>query len=72
MPPRLKQLLHKPKLVITMAVVTVLAIIASITIVYKSNGSVKVAPRPLDVEVVQVKQDDVPLYSEWIGTTEGM
>jgi membrane fusion protein (multidrug efflux system) len=38
----------------------------------KSNDGVKAAPRPLDVEVVQVKQDDVPIYSEWIGTTEGM
>jgi RND family efflux transporter MFP subunit len=68
----LKQLLHKPKLVIPIAVVAVPIIIALITIASKSNDGVKAAPRPLDVEVVQVKQDDVPLYSEWIGTTEGM
>ena len=68
----LKQLLHKPKLVIPIAVVAVLAIIVLITVASKSGDSVKAAPRPLDVEVVQVKQDDVPLYSEWIGTTEGM
>src|SRR5678810_548171 len=68
----LKLLLHKPKLVIPIALVAVLAIIALITIVSKSNDGVKAAPRPLDVEVVQVKQDEVPLYSEWIGTTEGM
>jgi membrane fusion protein (multidrug efflux system) len=43
-----------------------------IAIASRSNSGVKAAPRPLDVEVVQVKQDDVPLYSEWIGTTEGM
>ena len=68
----LKQLLGNPKLVIPIAVAAVLAIVALITIASKSNDGVKAAPRPLDVEVVQVKQDDVPLYSEWIGTTEGM
>ena len=68
----IKQFLHKPKLVIPIAVVAVLAIIVLITIASKSSDGVKAAPRPLDVEVVQVKQDDVPLYSEWIGTTEGI
>jgi len=68
----LKRFLHKPKLIIPIAVVAVLIIIGLIAIVSKSNDGVKAAPRPLDVEVVQVKQDDVPLYSEWIGTTEGI
>src|ERR1051325_6510572 len=68
----LKRLLYKPKVVIPVAVVAVLAIVALITIAVKSNDSVKAAPRPVDVEVVQVKQDDVPIYSEWIGTTEGI
>jgi multidrug efflux pump subunit AcrA (membrane-fusion protein) len=30
------------------------------------------APPPTEVEVVQVEQKDVPIYGEWIGTTEGM
>jgi RND family efflux transporter MFP subunit len=30
------------------------------------------APAPLQVDVVQVQQQDVPIYSEWIGTTDGM
>ena len=68
----LKQLLHKPKLVIPIAVVSAAAVIALITISSKSNDGVKAAPRPLDVEVVKVQQEDVPLYSEWIGTTEGI
>jgi len=29
------------------------------------------APAPVDVEVVQVEQRDVPIYSEWIGTLDG-
>ena len=69
---RLKQFLHRPKLVIPIAVVAVLAIIALIAIASKSNDGVKAAPRPLDVEVVKVQQEDVPVYSEWIGTTEGL
>src|SRR5215467_5691992 len=68
----LKQFLHKPKLVIPIAAVAVIGIIALITMAIKSNDGVKAAPRPLEVEVVQVKQEDVPIYSEWIGSTEGM
>jgi membrane fusion protein (multidrug efflux system) len=29
------------------------------------------APNPASVEVVQVEQKDVPIYSEWIGTLDG-
>src|SRR5579862_323304 len=29
------------------------------------------APAPVDVEVAQVEQRDVPIYSEWIGTLDG-
>jgi RND family efflux transporter MFP subunit len=29
-------------------------------------------PPPLEVEVTQVEQRDVPIYSEWIGTLDGM
>jgi membrane fusion protein (multidrug efflux system) len=29
-------------------------------------------PPPPQVDVVQVQQQDVPIYSEWIGTTDGM
>ena len=64
MPTSLKHFLSRPKLVIPIVAAAVLA--------NNSNTAVKAAPRPLDVEVVQVKQDDVPLYSEWIGTTEGI
>lgn len=30
------------------------------------------APPPSEVEVVEVEQRDVPIYGEWIGTTDGM
>ena len=36
-----------------------------------SNGGPPVMPPPA-VEIVQVEQRDVPLYSEWIGTLDGL
>ena len=69
---RLKQILARPKLLIPTAIATVLVIVAVISIASRSNKPAQAAPRPLEVEVVQVKQENVPVYSEWIGTTEGM
>ena len=34
--------------------------------------SATVAPPPSEVRVVKVEQKDVPIYSEWVGTTEGL
>lgn len=38
----------------------------------KKEEATTAAPPPVEVEVVQVVQKDVPIISEWIGTTEGM
>jgi membrane fusion protein (multidrug efflux system) len=38
----------------------------------RTSKPAQAAPVPLQVDVVQVKQQDVPIYSEWIGTTDGM
>jgi RND family efflux transporter MFP subunit len=35
----------------------------------RSSGTA--APAPVDVEVAEVQQRDVPIYSEWIGTLDG-
>jgi membrane fusion protein (multidrug efflux system) len=69
---RLKQILPAPKLSIPIAITTVLVIVAVVTLINRSGRAVGAATRPFDVEVVQVKQEDVPVYSEWIGTTEGL
>jgi RND family efflux transporter MFP subunit len=37
----------------------------------KTKPAAKATPAP-EVEVVQVEQKDVPIYSEWIGTLDGM
>src|SRR5437016_10912251 len=72
MPTRLKKILSKPKLLIPTLVIAIGMIVGVVIIAVRSNKPVQAAPRPLDVEVVRVEQKDVPVYSEWIGTTEGI
>jgi membrane fusion protein (multidrug efflux system) len=36
------------------------------------DETARVAPPPPEVRVVKVEQRDVPIYSEWVGTTEGL
>ena len=38
----------------------------------RSKNKEKPQAGPLDVEVAEVEQKDVPIYSEWIGTLDGM
>jgi membrane fusion protein (multidrug efflux system) len=69
---RVKEFLSRPKLVIATALGSFVALLVLGAIISRSNKPVQAAPRPLEVAVVQVKQEDVPVYSEWIGTTEGL
>ena len=68
----LKRILSKPKLLIPTLIVAVGMIVGVVIIAVRSNKPAQPAPRALDVEVVRVEQKDVPVYSEWIGTTEGI
>jgi membrane fusion protein (multidrug efflux system) len=38
----------------------------------RSQKSAQAAPPAVTVEVVRIEQKDVPIYSEWIGTLDGM
>ena len=71
-PTGLKNILSKPKLLIPTLIVGVGVILGVVIIGGRSNKPVQAAPRALDVEVVRVEQKDVPVYSEWIGTTGGL
>src|SRR5437867_7442869 len=54
--------------------VAVSVIVIALTILFggsKSKGTAP-PPQPPEVEVVQVEQRDVPIYTEWIGTLDGM
>ena len=47
-------------------------LIATSLVVAAGCSKTQVDPGPPEVQVVQVEQKDVPIYSEWIGTLEGM
>lgn len=38
----------------------------------RDRKSMTPPPAPLEVDVVQVRESNVAIYSEWIGTTDGM
>lgn len=69
---RLKSILSKRRLLISGIIVAVVAVASVLIVVGRGNKPTQAAPRPLDVEVIKVEQRDVPIYSEWIGTTDGM
>jgi RND family efflux transporter MFP subunit len=68
----LQNILPKRKLLISTIIVAVVVILGALIVAGRANKPAQAALRPLDVEVVQVEQRDVPIYSEWIGTTDGM
>src|SRR6267143_179433 len=72
MPTGLKNIVSKPKVIIPTIIVAVGMIVGLVIIAVRSDKPAQAAPRALDVEVVRVEQRDVPVYSEWIGTTEGI
>jgi len=72
MPTGLKNILSKPKLLVPAVIVAIGMILGVVIVAVRSDKPAQAAPRPLDVEVVRVEQKDVPVYSEWIGTTEGI
>jgi len=71
-PAGLKNILSKPKLLVPTIIVAIGMILGVVILAVRSDKPAQAAPRPLDVEVAQVEQKDVPVYSEWIGTTEGI
>ena len=68
----LRNILPKRKLLISTIVVAVVLVLGALIVAGRSDKPAQAAPPPLEVEVVQVEQKDVPIYSEWIGTTDGM
>lgn len=68
----LRSVFLRHKLSVSAITVIAVGILVALIIAGRSNKPAQAAPRPPDVEVVRVEQKDVPVYSEWIGTTEGM
>ena len=51
---------------------TIPLIITGLVVAARYSKTQIVQPSPPEVQVVQVEQKDVPIYSEWIGTLDGM
>src|SRR6266480_7248910 len=68
----LRKILRRRKVLISTIIVAIVLILVALIVAGRSSKPAQAAPRPLDVEVVQVERQDVPIYSEWIGTTDGM
>jgi membrane fusion protein (multidrug efflux system) len=64
--------LLKHKLLASSAIcLTVIVLLVAVVRSGKSEEHVRAAPPP-GVEVARVEQRDVPIYSEWVGTLDGM
>jgi len=50
----------------------VVCLCAPVLAACKGEATSTQTQQPTDVEVVQVIQQDVPIYSEWVGTTDGL
>src|SRR6185436_18763048 len=64
--------LLKHKLPIGVAIGLILVVLFVVLGRSKTKGTAQAAPPLPEVEVMQVEQKDVPIYSEWIGTLDGM
>jgi len=67
-----KNLLIRQKLLASMAIIVIVLGVIAIIVIGRSGGPAQAAPTPVEVEVTQVKQENVPIYREWVATTDGM
>jgi membrane fusion protein, multidrug efflux system len=68
----LKSILTKHKVIFSSVAVGVVLVFAGLLVLGRSNKPAAAAPAPLEVEVISVQQTNVPIYKEWIGSTDGM
>jgi RND family efflux transporter MFP subunit len=68
----LQDKLRRHKLLAFAALGGFVVVVILAVVVGRTKKPAPAAPAPLKVDVVQVQQQDVPIYSEWIGTTDGM
>ncbi len=67
-----QNILSRQKLIASAAIVVVILGVIAIVFVARSGKPAQAAPPPVEVQVVSVKQDNVPIYREWVATTDGM
>jgi membrane fusion protein (multidrug efflux system) len=64
--------LRRHKVLAAAALGGVVLVVIVAVVAGRTRKAVPATPAPLQVDVVQVQQQDVPIYNEWIGTTDGM
>ena len=64
--------LRRHKVIASVALVAIVLVVIVAAVLGRTKKPAPSTPAPLQVDVVQVQQQDVPIYSEWIGTTDGM
>jgi RND family efflux transporter MFP subunit len=68
----LQSVLAKHKILTFAAAIVAFFVTAAVLSFARPSKPAAAAPPPLEVEVVSVEQTNVPIYKEWIGTTDGM
>ena len=68
----LHKIWSKHKLLISAVIIVLVVIAGALLETGPADKSAQAAPLPLEVQVIQVEQKNVPIYTEWIGTTDGM
>src|SRR5262245_49815169 len=68
---RILTVIRKHKL-LTAGLLLIAVLSGALILGSRSDKTAQAAPSAPQVEVVQVEQRDIPIYSEWIGTTDGM
>jgi multidrug efflux pump subunit AcrA (membrane-fusion protein) len=67
-----KNLLGRQKLLVSLTLVVLVLSVIAIIVIGRSGGPAQAAPTPVEVVVTPVKQENVPIYREWVATTDGM
>ena len=63
---------QRHKLLISTLAVAIVLSLGALSLAGRSGKPVEAALPPVEVQVIQVEPKTVPIYSEWIGTTDGM
>src|SRR5262245_19147307 len=69
---KLKILSTRNKLLLSTGIVLLVLIAGAVILFGRSDKQAQAAVRPPEVEVAPVEQRDVPIYNEWIASTDGM
>jgi len=64
--------LAKHKVLLATVAIATLLVLAGLLVLGRSTKQAQAAPRALEVQVITVVPTNVPIYSEWIGTTDGI